>query len=95
VAVPSSAVNFAPYGNSVYVVVDAKPDAKGKTGKEVAQHVVTLGATRGDQVEIVKGLNPDEEVVTSGVFKLRGGLPIQINNSAQPSNELNPVPSDT
>ena len=41
---------------------------------------------RGDQIAVVSGVNPGEEVVTSGVFKLRNGAAVQINNSVKPGN---------
>ena len=69
---PASAINYAPYGDSVYVVEDMK-DPKGKTYKGVRQQFVKLGPARGDQVAVLSGLKPGEEVVTSGVFKLRHG----------------------
>ena len=51
-----------------------------------------LGATRGDQVSIVSGLKQGDEVVSSGTFKLRSGMPVQVNNTVQPGNENNPNP---
>ena len=61
----------------------------------VAKQVfVTTGATRGDQVAILKGLNEGDEVVTSGQIKLRNGAPIVINNSVQPSNDPDPKLQD-
>ncbi len=90
-AIPVSSINYAPYGDSVYVV---KPAAEGK-GQEVEQVVVRLGPKRGDQVSILSGLKDGDEVVTSGVFKLRPHAPVQVNNSVQPDNNPNPKPKDT
>ena len=59
------------------------------------QQIVKLGGTRGDQVGIVSGINPGDEVVTSGVFKLRNGAPVQINNKVQPENNPRPKPEDS
>ena len=60
--VPSSAINYAPYGNSVFVLVhDMKPDKDdplhpdGKPYLGVEQHFVTTGQTRGDLVAVLKG----------------------------------------
>jgi membrane fusion protein (multidrug efflux system) len=58
------------------------------------QSFVTTGATRGDQVAIVKGLDEGTEVVTSGQIKLKSGSPITIDNSAQPANSPNPTPQE-
>jgi membrane fusion protein (multidrug efflux system) len=91
ISVPASSISYAPYGDSVFIVKD-KPSADGKMGKEVQQQFVKLGPSRGDQVSIVSGLKEGDEVVSSGVFKLRSGIPVQVNNSVQPGNEANPNP---
>src|SRR5262245_13014755 len=83
IALPASAVSYAPYGNSVFIVSQLK-DPKGKTYVGVSQRFVKLGAGRGDQVAIVSGLKPGEEVVTSGVFKLRNGAGVFVNNKVRP-----------
>ncbi|HYM82409.1 MAG TPA: efflux RND transporter periplasmic adaptor subunit [Candidatus Limnocylindria bacterium] len=94
IALPASAINYAPYGNSVFVVGDLKgPD--GKTYRGVQQRFVRLGGGRGDQVAVSSGIKPGEEVVTSGVFKLRNGASILVNNKTQPSNDPTPTPEDS
>jgi membrane fusion protein (multidrug efflux system) len=93
-AIPSSSIAYAPYGDSIYIVRE-KTAPDGKPLKQVDQQFVQLGPKRGDQVTILSGLKAGEEVVSSGVFKLRPGAPVQINNSVQPGNELNPTPADT
>lgn len=94
VVVPATAVQYAPYGDTVYIVEDmSSPD--GKSYRGVRQQVVKIGETRGDRVAIVSGVNPGEEVVTSGVFKLRQGAPVMINNSIVPENSETPKPEDT
>jgi membrane fusion protein (multidrug efflux system) len=94
IALPASAINYAPYGDSVFVVTDLKDD-KGKTYRGVRQQIVKLAGSRGDQVGVTSGLNPGDEVVTSGVFKLRNGAPVQINNKVQPENSTHPRPEDS
>src|SRR5215472_16589004 len=94
IALPASAINYAPYGDSVFVVTDLKDD-KGKTYRGVKQQIVKLGGTRGDQVGVISGINPGDEVVSSGVFKLRNGAPVQINNKVQPDNNAHPKPEDS
>ena len=94
IALPASAINYAPYGDSVYVVSDMK-DPKGNTYRGVRQQFVKLGASRGDQVAVVSGLNPGDEVVSSGVFKLRNGAAVLINNQVQPANSPTPKPEDS
>jgi membrane fusion protein, multidrug efflux system len=94
VPLPGSAINYAPYGDSVYVVTDMK-DPKGNSYRGVRQQVVKIEGSRGDQVAIVSGLNPGDEVVSSGVFKLRNGAPVVINNTVKPSNNAAPKPEDS
>ena len=94
VPLPASAINYAPYGDSVYIVTDMK-DPKGNTYRGVRQQVVKIEGSKGDQVAVTSGLNPGDEVVSSGVFRLRNGAPIQVNNTVQPSNSANPKPEES
>ena len=93
VSLPASAVNYAPYGDSVFVVGDLKNE-KGEGYRGVTQQVVKLGGTRGDQVAVVSGLNAGQEVVSSGVFKLRNNAAVKVNNAVQPANNPAPKPED-
>jgi membrane fusion protein (multidrug efflux system) len=93
-ALPASAISYAPYGDSVFVVSDMKrPDGTAYRG--VRQQFVKLGAARGDQVAVVSGLAPGDEVVTSGAFKLRNGAAVLVDNSVQPANSAAPKPEDS
>ena len=94
IVVPASAISYAPYGDSVYVVKEGT-SAEGKATKTVSQQFVKLGQNRGDQIRILSGLKAGDEVVTSGVFKLRPGGEVQINNSVQPSNQAAPRPPNS
>ena len=67
---------------------------QGQSYRGVRQQVVKLGPGRGDQIAVLSGIKPGEEVVTSGVFKLRNGAPIQVNNSVQPGNSKAPQTED-
>lgn len=90
---PASAISYAPYGDSVYVVAELDgPDGARYTG--VRQQFVRLGGSRGDQVAVVSGLETGAEVVTSGVFKLRGGAAVLVNNEVRPSNDPAPAPEN-
>ena len=93
VALPASSINYAPYGDSVFVVGDIKSD-DGRVYKGVRQQFVKLAGSRGDQVAIVSGVKAGDEVVTSGVFKLRNGAAVQVNNSVKPSNNPAPTPEN-
>jgi membrane fusion protein (multidrug efflux system) len=93
IALPASAINYAPFGDSVFIVTDLKrPD--GKSYRGVKQQFVKLGATRGDQVAVLSGVNPSDEVVTSGLFKLRTGVAVLVNNAVQPGNNPAAKPED-
>jgi len=94
IALPASAINYAPYGDSVFVITDLK-DPQGKTYRGVKQQFVKVEGSRGDQVAVISGLNPGDEVVTSGVFKLRNGAAVQVNNKVQPGNSPAPKPEDS
>lgn len=94
IALPASAISFAPYGDSVFIITDLK-DQKGQTYRGVRQQFVKVEGSRGDQVAVVSGVNPGEEVVSSGVFKLRNGAAVQVNNKVQPENNPAPKPEDS
>jgi membrane fusion protein, multidrug efflux system len=94
IALPTSAISYAPYGDSVYVITDLK-DPKGRTYRGVHQQFVKVGGSRGDQVAIITGVKPGDEIVTSGVFKLRNGAAVQVNNKVQPENNPAPKPEDS
>jgi membrane fusion protein (multidrug efflux system) len=93
IPLPASAINYAPFGDSVYVVSDLK-DPAGKTYRGVTQHFVKVEGARGDQVGVVSGIKPGDEIVTSGVFKLRNGAAVAVNNEVQPANNPAPHPED-
>ena len=92
ISLPASAIAYAPYGDSVYVVTNEK-DPKGN--RTVKQEFVKIDGTRGDQVAVISGLNPGDEVVSSGAFKLRNGAPVQVNNTVQPPNSPKPNPEES
>jgi membrane fusion protein (multidrug efflux system) len=94
VALPASAISYAPFGDSVFIVSDLRGD-DGKSYRGVRQQFVKLGGARGDQVAIISGVKPGEEIVTSGVFKLRNGAAVVVNNKAQPANQRAPKPEDS
>ena len=93
IALPAAAINYASYGDSVFVVADVE-GPKGQKYKGVRQQFVKLGGGRGDQVAVLSGLEAGAEVVTSGVFKLRPGAAVHVNNDVQPGNNPAPKPED-
>ena len=94
ISLPASAISYAPYGDSVFVVAELK-DSNGKPYRGVRQQFVKVGTGRGDQIAVLSGLKPGDEVVTSGVFKLRNGAHVQVNNKVQPANSPKPTPENS
>jgi len=93
VVLPATSISYAAYGNSVFII----EKMKNKDGSEylgVRQQFVKLGPTRGDLIS-VDGVKAGEQVVSSGVFKLRNGLPVLVNNNAQPTANPKPKPTNT
>jgi len=92
---PQTAITYNPYGSTVFVVkASDKKDDKGNEVLTAQQVFVTAGPTRGDQVAILKGVEPGAQVVTSGQVKLKNGMPVKINNAVQPSDNPNPAPQE-
>jgi membrane fusion protein (multidrug efflux system) len=95
ITLPASAISYAPYGDSVFIVEEMKDPKGGPSYRGVRQQFVKVGAGRGDQVAILSGVQPGQEIVTSGVFKLRSGAAVQVNNKVQPGNNPAPKPEDS
>ena len=93
IPLPASAISYAPFGDSVFVLSDLKSPG-GETYRGVRQQFVKVEGARGDQVGVVSGINTGDEVVTSGVFKLRNGAAVAVNNKIQPGNNPAPKPED-
>ena len=91
VAIPATSVLYAPYGDSVFVVND---DKMGKGGKALRQQFVRLGERRGDFVAVTEGLKEGETIVSTGVFKLRNGQPVEVDNRLAPEFRLAPRPKN-
>jgi len=95
IVIPGSAVSYAPYGDSVFVIEKQKDPKSGHESLVLRQQFVRIGEVRGDFVAVTQGLKPGQEVVGTGVFKLRNGMAVTINNDLAPKPELNPMPADT
>jgi membrane fusion protein (multidrug efflux system) len=93
--IPGSAVSYAPFGDSVFVIEKKKDPKTGKESQAIRQQFVRIGEARGDFVSITNGLKPGETIVGTGVFKLRNGMAVTINNDLAPKPQLNPTPADT
>ena len=93
--VPATAVLYASFGNSVFVIDEEKNEETGETELVLRQQFVTLGLARGDFIDVTDGLKAGETVVTSGVFKLATGTKVVIDNTLAPKISLDPKPSDS
>jgi membrane fusion protein, multidrug efflux system len=88
---PQSAVTYNPYGATVFLVI---PDPANPGGQTVKQSFVTLGDTRGDQVQALSGVKQGDVVVSAGQLKIKNGTPVAIDNSVRPSDDANPAPQE-
>jgi membrane fusion protein, multidrug efflux system len=93
-AIPATSVLYAPYGDSVFVVEKKKNDANEPSGLVLNQKFVRLGEKRGDYISVVSGLKQGETVVSTGVFKLRNGQAVVIDNTLSPDFKQMPEPAD-
>jgi len=94
IAIPATSVLYAPYGDSVFVVEEKKSEKAGEPVKRVRQQFARLGEKRGDFVSVVSGVKEGEAVVSTGVFKLRNGQDVVVDNTLSPEFKLRPVPEN-
>jgi len=93
--IPGSAVSYAPFGDSVFIIEKKKDEKTGKETQVIRQQFVRIGEARGDFVSVTEGLKAGETVVGTGVFKLRNGMAVTINNDLAPKPQVNPTPVDS
>ena len=94
-AIPATAVLYAPYSDSVFVVEKIHSETSKQSGLVVRQQVVQLGEKRGDFVAVVSGLEAGETIVSTGAFKLRNGQAVVVDNTLAPDFKLAPEPRDS
>jgi membrane fusion protein, multidrug efflux system len=92
--VPATAVLYAPYGDSVYVLEEKKDEKTGQVAMVAQQRFIRAGDRRGDFVAVVDGLKKGETIVSSGAFKLRNGMAVAVNNALAPDPKLAPRPEN-
>jgi membrane fusion protein (multidrug efflux system) len=93
--IPATAVLHAPYGDSVFVIESQQGEENSGEKKMLRQQFVRLGESRGDYVAVTSGLKEKEMIVSSGVFKLRNGQAVVVDNKLAPAFELEPQPDDS
>lgn len=92
--IPSTSVLAAPYGDSVFVVEEKNAEKNQAAGFQVRQQFVRLGEKRGDFVSILSGVKAGDTVVSTGVFKLRNGQSVVVDNKLAPEFKKSPKPAD-
>lgn len=93
-AIPATAVLYAPYGDSVFVLEEMKAEDTGAPGRVLRQQFVRTGEKRGDFIAVISGLKEGETVVSTGVFKLRNGQAVVVDNTLSPDFQKSPAPED-
>jgi len=93
-AIPATAVLFAPFGDTVFVIEEQEAPAGGEKQLIVHQRFVRLGRQKGDFVAVIEGLEAGEQVVSSGVFKLNSGMTVAVDNTLAPKAGLDPRPEN-
>jgi len=87
--VPSTAIVYASYGDSIFVINE-------KDGQlTVDQHFVQLGEARGDYVSIISDVEVGSKIVSTGAFKLRQGMRVELNNDLNTNPVIDPKPEDS
>ncbi|MEW6221402.1 MAG: efflux RND transporter periplasmic adaptor subunit, partial [Thermodesulfobacteriota bacterium] len=93
--IPATAVLYAPYSDSVFVVEEKVDVSTGAKALSVRQQFVRLGRKKGDFVAVASGLAAGDTVVATGVFKLRNGQAVVKDNTLLPSFQLAPDPANS
>jgi membrane fusion protein (multidrug efflux system) len=94
-SIPATAVLYAPYSDSVFVVEEKPAEAEGQPQKVIRQQFVRLGEKRGDFIAVSSGLKEGETIVSTGVFKLRNGQAVVVDNALSPEFSLAPKPAQS
>jgi membrane fusion protein (multidrug efflux system) len=79
VTVPDTAISYAPYGDSVFVI----EDEDGTTS--VSRRQIETGRTRAGRVAVLSGLEEGDRVVSAGHNKLRNGQAVVIDTKQAPA----------
>ncbi|MBR8837447.1 MAG: efflux RND transporter periplasmic adaptor subunit [Stigonema ocellatum SAG 48.90 = DSM 106950] len=76
VLIPTTAVSPVAGENFVYVTQMTKQSPQGKPQLVARQKRVKLGNIRGNNYQVLQGLEPGEKIIVSGLLNLRDGAPI-------------------
>ncbi len=92
--VPVTAISYSSFGDSVFIIEEQENNESGEPQLVARQQFVQLGRARGDFVAVTKGLNEGDRIASAGVFKLRNGAPVALNEGIKPVYELEPEVAD-
>jgi membrane fusion protein, multidrug efflux system len=92
--IPATAVLYAAYSDSVFIVEEKNNEKDGRPVKTVRQQFVKLGNKRGDFISVVSGIKEGDTVVSTGVFKLRNGQTVSVDNTLSPDFKFSPKPEN-
>ncbi|MDQ6623664.1 MAG: efflux RND transporter periplasmic adaptor subunit [Verrucomicrobiota bacterium] len=93
--IPATSVLYAPFGNSVFVIEKKHDDQTGKDALTLRQQFIRTGETRGDFISVTEGLKEGDEIVSTGVFKMRNGMNVAIDNKLAPKMSVSPTPPNS
>lgn len=93
--IPATAVSYAPFGDSVYLIEKKRDEKTKKESLVLRQQFIRTGETRGDFVAVTEGLKEGQEIVSTGVFKLRNSMSVVVDNKLAPNPKLSPSPPNT
>ncbi len=91
--IPITSVSYASFGDSVFII-EEKQTEENYTQLVARQQFVQLGAARGDFVTVVDGLEAGQRVASAGVFKLRNGASVALNEEVKSELQLEPNLTD-
>ncbi len=92
--IPATAVLYAPYSDSVFVLDEQKDEHSGETHQVLRQQLVRLGTRKGDFVAVESGLEEGQMIVSTGVFKLNNGQTAIVDNTLAPQFQTAPTPDN-
>jgi len=93
--IPATAVLYAPYSDSVFVIEEKKGADGAPAGKTIRQQFVRLGQKRGDFIAVISGLKEGDQIVSTGAFKLRNGQSVKVDNKLATEFKLAPQPAES
>lgn len=82
VTLPQTAISYSLHGDSVFIIKNESQNAK-KPLLKAYRHYVEVGERRNDEIAIVNGVKPGDQVVSSGQLKLQNGTNVVIDNSVE------------